>query len=293
MYAMYFCFGLFFLSISSATSVVSDTYEDAAQSLIRSEKKAKSQESIVIDMRGPSSSSFAALTREHRSFGQSSSSLHEDLDTLEAEEKSISQKHQHNEEDESRLSDPDDDRDPAGDPGDRGNPTYSSNPAGPPRRRRARRRAIPCQWTNWQGWSGCTASCGGGDQQRFRYIHMEAQHGGDECEGPKEVTQSCGDEECPTTTVRTAETTTTAGAVAGAQATAAPAEEKKGWPLWMKIAIVVVILAILGAGAAVAMGSNQPKKKPGLQDFDGEGVVMADDDYGDGGAEDWQDDDQY
>lgn len=49
---------------------------------------------------------------------------------------------------------------------------------------------VDCELTDWSGWSGCSAECGGGVKERTRDVLVEEAHGGEAC---GETTES---EEC-------------------------------------------------------------------------------------------------
>ena len=44
--------------------------------------------------------------------------------------------------------------------------------------------------------SACSKTCGGGTQNRTRGIKVEKAHGGEDCEGDAEETQSCNNQPC-------------------------------------------------------------------------------------------------
>lgn len=52
-----------------------------------------------------------------------------------------------------------------------------------------------CEVSYWSGWSECSAKCGGGVQQRTRYVTQPASHGGLPC-GETSETRECGVESC-------------------------------------------------------------------------------------------------
>jgi hypothetical protein len=58
---------------------------------------------------------------------------------------------------------------------------------------------IDCKLRDWQGWSACTAKCGGGIMERARTITVEPMHGGAACGATSEAmtcsTQAC-DQDC-------------------------------------------------------------------------------------------------
>jgi len=54
---------------------------------------------------------------------------------------------------------------------------------------------IDCRLEDWEGWSGCSAKCGGGIMERDRYVEVEAEHGGEPC-GETSEAQSCNVQSC-------------------------------------------------------------------------------------------------
>jgi len=54
---------------------------------------------------------------------------------------------------------------------------------------------IDCKLLDWQGWSACTAKCGGGIMERARPIVVEPMHGGNPC-GETSEAQSCSTQAC-------------------------------------------------------------------------------------------------
>ena len=55
---------------------------------------------------------------------------------------------------------------------------------------------VHCEWNDWvQG--DCDKSCGGGVRTDTRTVNVDAQHGGDECQGPSSMEVSCNTQECP------------------------------------------------------------------------------------------------
>ena len=56
---------------------------------------------------------------------------------------------------------------------------------------------IDCQWGIWTEWEGCSATCGGGTQDRSRNINLPAENGGSECTGDEKETQTCNTDGCP------------------------------------------------------------------------------------------------
>ena len=62
--------------------------------------------------------------------------------------------------------------------------------------------AVDCVWSNWGSWGSCSASCGGGTQQRSRAVSQEAMNGGAACQGSPNQSQSCSDQSCPSMIVK-------------------------------------------------------------------------------------------
>ncbi|CAE8586351.1 unnamed protein product, partial [Polarella glacialis] len=59
---------------------------------------------------------------------------------------------------------------------------------------------LDCMWSDWQGWSACSASCNGGVMHRFRAISMAPQNGGRACEPlEKEAVAPCNTNQCGST----------------------------------------------------------------------------------------------
>jgi len=56
---------------------------------------------------------------------------------------------------------------------------------------------VDCVWGPWSGWSACDAACGEGKQRRSRFIKVNADFAGLECEGPFEEEQGCQLVACP------------------------------------------------------------------------------------------------
>jgi len=54
---------------------------------------------------------------------------------------------------------------------------------------------IDCVVGEWEGWSGCSAECGGGVRERMRSVHLPMANGGTPCDDT-EQTESCGSESC-------------------------------------------------------------------------------------------------
>jgi len=56
---------------------------------------------------------------------------------------------------------------------------------------------INCAWAGWGAWTACTASCGGGKQQRVRDRTHTAEHNGAQCPGAPTMTMACSTHPCP------------------------------------------------------------------------------------------------
>lgn len=54
---------------------------------------------------------------------------------------------------------------------------------------------IDCKLVDWQGWSACTAKCGGGIMERSRSITVEPMHGGTAC-GETSEALTCNGQAC-------------------------------------------------------------------------------------------------
>ena len=53
-------------------------------------------------------------------------------------------------------------------------------------------------WSEWEEFSECSVSCGGGEKSRQRYCNNpEPQYEGEDCEGDDEETMSCNEDPCP------------------------------------------------------------------------------------------------
>ena len=57
--------------------------------------------------------------------------------------------------------------------------------------------AVNCTWGQWNTWSTCSVTCGGGTQGRNRSIRQQALYGGNECIGEDNDTQTCNNFGCP------------------------------------------------------------------------------------------------
>jgi len=56
--------------------------------------------------------------------------------------------------------------------------------------------AIDCQLTDWDEWTTCTVSCGGGQQFRDRRVKNEEEKGGKPCKAPLKEVQRCSEQAC-------------------------------------------------------------------------------------------------
>jgi len=54
---------------------------------------------------------------------------------------------------------------------------------------------IDCKLNDWEGWSECTAKCGGGLMERARRVMVEPEHGGEQC-GETAEAESCNLQSC-------------------------------------------------------------------------------------------------
>ena len=54
---------------------------------------------------------------------------------------------------------------------------------------------VPCEWGDWIV-GDCSQSCGGGTRTRTRAVKVSAQHGGEECNGPTSIDESCNVQNC-------------------------------------------------------------------------------------------------
>ena len=58
--------------------------------------------------------------------------------------------------------------------------------------------AIDGQWSDWDAWSSCSATCDGGTQQSVRRCDdPAAQNGGSECVGDSSESRDCSQWDCP------------------------------------------------------------------------------------------------
>ena len=59
---------------------------------------------------------------------------------------------------------------------------------------------VDCEWGNYSAWTGCTKTCGTGQQYRFRTIKTHDVNGGTACDPNLNVEeQDCNTDSCPTT----------------------------------------------------------------------------------------------
>ena len=56
---------------------------------------------------------------------------------------------------------------------------------------------VDCEWDEFNAWSTCSQTCGGGEQARTRSIKIQQNHGGNPCDGTATETQSCNTNPCP------------------------------------------------------------------------------------------------
>eukprot|EP00927_Polykrikos_kofoidii_P007269 TRINITY_DN12977_c0_g1_i1.p1 TRINITY_DN12977_c0_g1~~TRINITY_DN12977_c0_g1_i1.p1 ORF type:complete len:1523 (+),score=156.79 TRINITY_DN12977_c0_g1_i1:74-4642(+) len=61
------------------------------------------------------------------------------------------------------------------------------------------RSPVPCEVSEWNAWSICTASCGGGYHSRARSIVRKSEFDGDVCALPLAVAEPCATDVCPET----------------------------------------------------------------------------------------------
>lgn len=54
-----------------------------------------------------------------------------------------------------------------------------------------------CTLSEWDGWSSCSHTCGGGQQKRCRHVTQEATNGGKPCNGELKLVRECGRAVCP------------------------------------------------------------------------------------------------
>eukprot|EP00928_Gymnodinium_smaydae_P095393 TRINITY_DN819_c3_g1_i1.p1 TRINITY_DN819_c3_g1~~TRINITY_DN819_c3_g1_i1.p1 ORF type:complete len:1040 (+),score=62.87 TRINITY_DN819_c3_g1_i1:250-3369(+) len=88
---------------------------------------------------------------------------------------------------------------------------------------------VDCQWDDWQSWSMCSRSCGGGKRYRIRAVKVVPEYGGNLCRGTTREQWSCHTNPCKEdygNMPDESEETDNAGA-AGNGTSAAPAESKE------------------------------------------------------------------
>jgi hypothetical protein len=102
---------------------------------------------------------------------------------------------------------------------------------------------LDCVWEQWQDWSRCSESCGGGDKERKRGFKQSATAGGRQCEGPGMESTSCNIAPCPKPTTTGAPEQTKAVE----QATEEEKEEEK------KPSKIIPVLIIGGSILGVAI----------------------------------------
>ncbi|CAE7454331.1 Sspo [Symbiodinium sp. CCMP2456] len=56
---------------------------------------------------------------------------------------------------------------------------------------------VDCEWSDWTAWTNCSATCGGGMQERGRGIAVEVEGYGKNCTGDAEEKQKCNTQDCP------------------------------------------------------------------------------------------------
>ena len=55
---------------------------------------------------------------------------------------------------------------------------------------------VNCEWNDWKV-SECSKSCGEGTRSKIRSVKVVAANGGQECVGPRNVSESCNILSCP------------------------------------------------------------------------------------------------
>ena len=55
---------------------------------------------------------------------------------------------------------------------------------------------VHCEWDDWE-LGECSTTCGGGNRTKTRKEKVSSAFGGDECDGPPSITESCNVGECP------------------------------------------------------------------------------------------------
>ncbi|CAJ1440261.1 unnamed protein product [Effrenium voratum] len=56
--------------------------------------------------------------------------------------------------------------------------------------------AVDCKLSEWTPWTGCSASCDGGEQRRHRHVLQHPRHGGEPCKGSLDEIQECARDHC-------------------------------------------------------------------------------------------------
>ena len=56
---------------------------------------------------------------------------------------------------------------------------------------------VNCAWSDWNEWSKCSKTCGGGKSRSRRKMLQEKQFGGKDCEGNDTRVQTCNSSPCP------------------------------------------------------------------------------------------------
>jgi len=56
---------------------------------------------------------------------------------------------------------------------------------------------IDCDWAEWQEWTVCTTSCGGGMKEQVRQKNHTAEHAGKLCDGSHIKPEPCNTDPCP------------------------------------------------------------------------------------------------
>lgn len=56
---------------------------------------------------------------------------------------------------------------------------------------------VDCEWGNWETWTKCTATCGGGTSTRSRSKVKKANDGGRDCVGEASLKRECNAQPCP------------------------------------------------------------------------------------------------
>ena len=54
----------------------------------------------------------------------------------------------------------------------------------------------PCVLSDWEEWSGCSATCGGGKRGRVKVVRTEPACGGEPCSGDIHDIGDCNEEAC-------------------------------------------------------------------------------------------------